>query len=880
MSLNKKAYIVPHTHWDREWYFSTEESQVLLVFTMQQVLEQLEQDEDLPCFVLDGQSVMLEDYLSVVPEDKARIEALVQQDKLLVGPWYTQTDQCVVHGESQLRNLYWGNADAMKFGAVMKVGYVPDSFGQSAQLPQLLQHFDIDKCVFWRGIWEGISPNTEFSWQAPDGSKVTTAVLEFGYSAFQGMKPMQLHLDGLDQSMESPNWQCSREHFLFMGGHDQKPWQRKAVSAINQANQERDYNYQLCDFDEYFTAVANQPLATVQSEMLYGKYSRIHRGIYSTRYDIKKLNSDVENLLINQLEPLLTVGTQMGLHYPYGLMEKNWKQLMQSHAHDSIGCCNTDPVNQQVKARIQAVKENAERLKDITLKQLADAATGDQQGEYIMIFNPLPVKRTTNIELDLVLPTRQFALCDQGKEADIQSLDCQLVDINSIVQDPTTLGDERFKSWYRHRVIAKLEALPPCGYRFLTIERLPDGDADQVALTKPESNRMLGSNTISGNMISNDLLTVSVACDGKIALTKHATNEHWDDLLTLVDGGDDGDNYDFSEPYNDLKVNFCQTPVAVSVVHGALRSQLEVTYRAKLPLNLAQRADQLTTVDQDITMVLSLEKDAHQVDIDIQLDNQIEDHRLQLHINGDFLRSETIADQPIGLIRRGDDAEALAVWQQQGWTSAPVPIYPMQSLVAAETAKGGLAVFTDGIREYQQYPDTVAITLFRSVGYVGKPELKYRPGRLSGLPDASPDSQLKEPLAFRLAVYPFDGDAMQAELCSQVKQWLSKPLSLHNGVIQRFMIAPPRFTAPQNFSLFALDNPGLAISAIKQAENDSNAIIVRVINAADKPVALGRLTGAWQVDIADGMEHSLRAACERDEVLPHSLMALRLTPRT
>lgn len=206
MSLNKKAYIVPHTHWDREWYFSTEESQVLLVFTMQQILEQLEQDEGMPCFVLDGQSVMLEDYLSVVPEDTARVTELVKRGKLLVGPWYTQTDQCVVHGESQLRNLFWGCRDAKRFGAVMKVGYVPDSFGQSEQLPQLLQHFDIDKCVFWRGIWEGITENTEFIWRAPNGSKVTTAVLEFGYSAFQGMKPIDCHLDGIDQKMTERFW--------------------------------------------------------------------------------------------------------------------------------------------------------------------------------------------------------------------------------------------------------------------------------------------------------------------------------------------------------------------------------------------------------------------------------------------------------------------------------------------------------------------------------------------------------------------------------------------------------------------------------------------------------------------------------------------------
>ncbi|MGF1862997.1 glycoside hydrolase family 38 C-terminal domain-containing protein [Photobacterium profundum] len=870
MSLNKKAYIVPHTHWDREWYFSTEESQVLLVFTMQQILEQLEQDEGMPCFVLDGQSVMLEDYLSVVPEDTARVTELVKCGKLLVGPWYTQTDQCVVHGESQLRNLFWGCRDAKRFGAVMKVGYVPDSFGQSEQLPQLLQHFDIDKCVFWRGIWEGITENTEFIWRAPNGSKVTTAVLEFGYSAFQGMKPIGCHLDGIDQKMTERFWPGERENFLFMGGHDQKPWQSETVAEIHNANVERQYSYQLCSFEDYFSVTTEKPLAIVESEMLYGKYSRIHRGIYSTRYDIKKLNSNVENLIVNQLEPLLTVANSLGMKYPYGLMEKNWKQLMQSHAHDSIGGCNTDSVNRQVLARIQAVRENAERLKDITLKQLADASTKGLEGEFVLAFNPLPYQRDAMVELELVLPTRQFVLHDGDDLVDVHSIDCQLVDINAIVQDPTTLGDERFKSWYRHRIIASLHALPACGYRSLMVERLADkeADIDGNAESARDQNQL--------QMIQNEYLSVNVDTTGKVSLTNTVSGEHWEDLLTLVDGGDDGDNYDFSEPYKDYQVILQANPNNIKVSQGALRSTICISYQVKLPNNLQDRADKLCTTEQTAVMELSLEKGSDQIEIHIHLDNQVDDHRLQLHVNGNFLGQETIADQPIGLIRRGNDEQALSVWQEQEWTSCPVAIYPMQSVVAGETEQGGIAILTDGIREYQQYHESIAITLFRAVGYVGKPELKYRPGRLSGLPDASPDSQLKQPLSFRLALYPFKGKAVEAGLCYRAKHWLTTPLTLHNGVVQRFMIAPPLFEAPECFSLMFFDHPELAVSAIKATEDESGAVIFRLLNSGMQPTELGDLPSGWQVEIANGMEQPIGKATSSTMVPSQGLIALRM----
>lgn len=103
-----KVHVVPHFHWDREWYFTAEESKILLVNDMEEVLTMLETREDYPYFVLDGQTSVLEDYFSVSPENRERVRELVQRGKLIIGPWYTQTDEMVVGGESIVRNLLYG----------------------------------------------------------------------------------------------------------------------------------------------------------------------------------------------------------------------------------------------------------------------------------------------------------------------------------------------------------------------------------------------------------------------------------------------------------------------------------------------------------------------------------------------------------------------------------------------------------------------------------------------------------------------------------------------------------------------------------------------------------------------------------------------------
>ena len=173
-------YFVVHTHWDREWYQPFQEMRGRLVAMADRMIPLVE-NGTIPSFHFDGQTIVLEDYLEVRPEAERRLRALVRAGKIQVGPWYVLADSFLVSGESLIRNLEVGMALARRFGRPLEAGYLPDQFGHTAQLPQILAGFGFRAAVLWRGVGADITAN-RFIWEALDGTSLLTAYLPFGYS--------------------------------------------------------------------------------------------------------------------------------------------------------------------------------------------------------------------------------------------------------------------------------------------------------------------------------------------------------------------------------------------------------------------------------------------------------------------------------------------------------------------------------------------------------------------------------------------------------------------------------------------------------------------------------------------------------------------------
>ena len=117
--MKRKIHVIPHSHWDREWYFTTSRSKVYLMKDLGDVLNTLENDPEFKYFMVDAQGSLLDDYIKWRPQDKERISKLVNDGRLVIGPWYTQTDQLVISGESIVRNMYYGMKRCESFGKYM-----------------------------------------------------------------------------------------------------------------------------------------------------------------------------------------------------------------------------------------------------------------------------------------------------------------------------------------------------------------------------------------------------------------------------------------------------------------------------------------------------------------------------------------------------------------------------------------------------------------------------------------------------------------------------------------------------------------------------------------------------------------------------------------
>ena len=159
--INKELHIIPHTHWDREWYMSFEEHRYHLVELLDTLIETMEQNPDYRYFHLDGQMIVLDDYLEIKPYMRERLLRLIRDGRIQVGPFYMLQDEFLISGEANVRNVLYGFKKSREYGVEpVKIGYFPDTFGNISQMPQILNGFDIYEAVVGRGLNEMSADNT------------------------------------------------------------------------------------------------------------------------------------------------------------------------------------------------------------------------------------------------------------------------------------------------------------------------------------------------------------------------------------------------------------------------------------------------------------------------------------------------------------------------------------------------------------------------------------------------------------------------------------------------------------------------------------------------------------------------------------------------
>jgi len=448
MARQLNIIIVPHTHWDREWYQTFQQFRVRLVHAVDKLLDILDRDPQFSHFMLDGQTIVLDDYLEVRPEQEERLKQYTRSGRIQVGPWYLQPDEFLVSGESLVRNLQFGLQRASEFGETMRVGYVPDTFGHIAQLPQILRGFGIDNAVFWRGVGAE-AHKSEFYWAAPDGTQVLVIHLAdaLGYSNARDM-PLnpQEFVARVELLTASLLPKATTNTLLFMNGSDHLEPQDGLPETIEVANQQLahinpehekilaryghlEQNGQVSHFEQihvrigtlpqYIEAVRQQierspdtPLQTLSGEMRSSQYAYLLPAVLSTRMWIKQQNTATEHLLERWVDPLTTWAWKTGAPYPGGLVRLAWKILLQNHPHDSICGCSIDQVHRENRVRFAQSQQISESIIAQAIQSLVSATDtraparphAGQEAVPFVVFNPAPGPRTEAVQVVAQLP--------------------------------------------------------------------------------------------------------------------------------------------------------------------------------------------------------------------------------------------------------------------------------------------------------------------------------------------------------------------------------------------------------------------------------------------------------------------------------------------
>ncbi|WP_017471261.1 mannosylglycerate hydrolase [Amphibacillus jilinensis] len=827
-----KVHVIPHSHWDREWYFTSSRSTVYLIKHMKEVLSTLEEKAGFHFYLMDAQTSLIEDYLNYCPEDEARIKKLVSEKRLLTGPWYTQTDQLVISQESVVRNLLYGTRFSDQLGHTFKMGYVPDAFGQGANMPQIYKSFGIERFLFWRGVADNRLKQTEFVWEGSDGTQVMAVQMPFGYyyggNIPEAIEDTKTYLTDMIGALED---KASTKHVYFPNGFDQAPVRKnlpELVEMFNQIDKERSYviNSPEIFFDEVESDASQLPIIT--GELTEGKHSRIHKSIFSTRADLKQKNNQLENYLTNCVEPILTISHSLGNVYPHKQLEEIWKLMFENAAHDSIGGCNSDETNQDVMFRYKVAHDKAKNLLDLHMRLVSERIPYQQDLNFTL-FNPLPYQRSGTFKVTLYIPEESFTIKDMNGQ-DIPYTILDKADVTEYVLNQTIQLDPSKdiylpKKIYLANLLISVQNTTGLGYTSYYLDLDKEAPKQELLTSFKRS-------------IENDFYKVSLADNNTLTITDKQSGRTFVDQMLFVENGDDGDSYNYSPPRNDLFITSKESE-CLSVKHevGKLEERLTIKLKMLVPYNLKDRAAGINDHPFIIDVHVSLRKDEAWLRFDAKVDNHVLSHRLTVQFDTKLAHQFSTADQLFGVINRPVRLPEMDVWEKEKWHETPISIEPMQSFVALHQEEQTVAVLTEGVREYEivgENYDTIQLTLFRTFSHMGKTDLLYRPGRASGETIVeTPDAQLLGEVSSSFALVYKGCSFDEAEIAKLAKAYLS-PMQAYqfsdflNGRLI-YAFRDEEKTNPLTYQLANFDEMTAGVSAIKKTE-DSDHYLIRVFN--------------------------------------------------
>ena len=866
--MKKKLHVISNTHWDRDWVYPFQETRLLLLEFMDNLLDLLEKDPKFNSFLMDSQTIAVEDYLDMRPEREEQVKKFIKAGRLIVGPWYTLPEEYIVNGESLVRNLVVGHRYAGKWGKVSKLGYTPFSYGQTSQMPQIYQGFDIDTIIFYRGI---NTKKSEYILEGPDGSQLVGcrfgALSRFSYYFYvyrmarygmgrdewwydwdRGALPFRLNNENypnghyypldpanekLDESVlpkqlkkliDDESEHFSTSHIACMQGFDcssPDPRERELIELSKPIVEEMgheifqdtlenfmlDMRKELGDDVEVLTGESRSPGST-------GKWTNLMGDVISSRTKIKRRNAMTEMLIQRFAEPFSVLGWTIGGEYMKSSIDQAWKYLLQNHPHDDICGGGIDQMEKDMMYRFDQadiISQGVGRRGLAAIQKQIDNNDVDINESVITVFNPSPFKRSEVVTLTIDLPDKSgykgFAIKDTEGNA-LPFVELKREPFGTLVRNLEDISLQlRSQRVHLH---VEFKDVPAYGYKtyFVTKE---DEDINKLSFIDDEAYKQKG--------LENEYLKVDINDDGSLNIHDKISGHTFADQHYFEDSGESGNPWIHMVPEQNEIITTHRKIAEIELLEKSdVLTRYKITYRITIPAGLEgeegnyRRSEETTAMV--IESILTLRKGQRWLDVHTKVDNPAEHHRLRAmfptNINVDVSAAEAafdVIERPI--IRTPDNI----------YYGRPNPQYPMHRFVDMSDGKVGLGIINDGIREYEAIDNderTLAITLFRGFTATQSPVIDQW--------DVFPEMKLAQSLGineWRYAIMPHKGTWEEGDIYREADKFLLK--------LETAQAGKGGGTLPKELSFVEITSKKIALSAMKKSE-ERDSLVLRLYN--------------------------------------------------
>ena len=801
MNKNNVLYQVS-SHWDREWYMQFQGFRFYLEKMISKLLDDLDSGK-IPYFNLDGQTIVLEDYLEICPHNRERIEKHIKEGRLTIGPWYVMPDELLVSGESLIHNLLTGEAVAKEFNTTThKFGYINDVFGHIAQMPQIFNGFGIDSVYLGRGVGNKEADYTNFLWYSPDGSKC--------YSCKQVYSRLKKTFENSDDKAK-----VLRD--ALTPSDPQVP-----VTVLNYTNDHTftdENTYEFCQMLENtddanvvkgidklseFLKPYEDKLPTEKGELIRTAqtskdFSAVTHSI-SSYYPLKRDNDICENMIYSVLAPVMVMSDIWNIDILKNYYHLACRYLLKNQPHDSICGCSIDKVHKDMLYRYSQVKA----IGDVVTSYFNNSIKSENPDGTLKltVMNFDIHKKAMPVIAKIVFPSDWESVYENKPyykkintfsivDADKNNIAYQILKIDRNVPE-YNMQEERLTDIYTVAFPAKLNAFGATDYYIEPAEK-------PAIYPKEFSDIKLGA--------ENKHLIFAINPDGSVNLTDKKTGKTYENLNTFTDDGDCGNGWFYTKTeFGESIVNSQGSPCTIETVHqGPVFYSYRITKLMTVPktVNYDDYSRSPETVELKIVTEVSLNGDDDKLVFNTTVYNNAESHRLRVHFPTEIAGETYKTSQAFAFTQR------LRGVTQRGITSFEPEPYEKSTggIVGVEGADASLSfIGINGLHEAGVSKDgTISVTLFRSVGKM--------------FHETNPENcQLQGEMNFEYAL-----------------TFENRNASLLN--MQRDMANPPYCITSENgnsksASLIDCDNPDIVLSIVKPSADGDN-IVLRVYNPDD-----------------------------------------------